>query len=86
MSSNPPRRPAHGPSGTGRVFADEGGRLWNATLTAVNDVDTIVFTCVSEARQPTRALSTAPHFDLAAASEGDLQRLLQAAPRVRLIE
>jgi hypothetical protein len=86
MSSDPSRRPSRGPRDTGRIFADDGGRLWNATVTLVNGVDTIVFSCVSEARQPAHALSLGEPLDLAGATEGDLQRLLSSAPRVRPIE
>jgi hypothetical protein len=86
MSSNPPKRPERGSKETGRIFADVGGRLWNASLTSVKGTDTIVFICVSEARQPTRALSVEGGFDLTAAAEVELQRLLEEAPRVRPIE
>ena len=81
-----PRRPGRGSKETGRIFSDDGGRLWNATITVVNGAETIVFSCVSEARQPTHALSLAEPFDLAAAAERDLQGMLSRAPRVRPIE
>jgi hypothetical protein len=86
MSSKPPKRPSRGSKETGRIFSDDRGRLWNATVTVVNGGETIVFSCVSEARQPTHALSLSEPFDLAAAGELDLQAMLSKAPRVRPIE
>ena len=66
------------PSSGARVIADDQGRLW----TAMPDGDAIVFACISDRRQPSRAIGA----DLASLDEavGDdtLRAWLTAAPRI----
>jgi hypothetical protein len=72
------RRSTNRPSGGERVFTDDAGRLWSAVPTA----DAMIFTCISEARQSSRALA------LEGAVRGDeigdetLRAWLRAAPRI----
>ncbi len=66
------------PSGGERVFADDKGKLWSAAHAG----EAIVFSCISDGRESTRAIAV----DLAKldASVGDdtLRAWLKAAPRI----
>lgn len=73
---NRPRRS----SGSERLFSDARGRLWSATRSSAQDA--ILFSCLSDAREPTRALAPPPAFRLAEASDDELRRMLDEAPEV----
>jgi hypothetical protein len=67
------------------LFSDARGRLWSATFSG-SAQDAILFSCLSDAREPTRALAAPPRFRLADASDDELRRMLAEAPEVgRLI-
>ena len=73
------------PTGGERIFADDAGRLWGAT--PVRGVDeAVVFSCISDPRQTTRALAVDPTYELADVNDETLRDWLRAAPRMgRLI-
>jgi hypothetical protein len=80
MSRPFPRRAPRRSSGSERLFSDTAGRLWSAAYTRTQDA--IVFSCLSDAREPTRAIAPPARFRLSEASDDDLQRLLGEAPEV----
>jgi len=68
-----------------RVFADDRGRLWNASH-AVGTVDAaVVFTCISDSRQTARAIAVPVGFALVDAGDDLLRAWLQEAPRMGLL-
>jgi hypothetical protein len=76
-SRNAPNRP----SGSERLFSDAGGRLWSAAFSTTTQ-DALVFSCLSDARAPTRALAAPARFRLSDATDDDLRRMLAEAPEV----
>jgi hypothetical protein len=60
------------------VFADESGRLWSAVLTA----RAVVFTCISDARQSSRAIATEDIVREDDAGDETLRAWLGAAPKI----
>lgn len=71
--------------GGARVFADEAGRLWNASY-ATGTVDAaVVFTCISDSRQSTRAIAVPVGFAMTDAGDDLLRTWLREAPRVGLL-
>ena len=74
--SAPPR-----PSGSERLFSDSTGRLWSAAFSSTSQ-DALVFSCLSDAREPTRALAAPARFRLSDASDDELRRMLTEAPEV----
>ena len=76
------RTPPHRHSGGERVFTDDEGRLWSAALEQRDDLDgALVFRCISDGRQPERALAVDPVALLEAGDE-TLRAWLRAAPPV----
>ncbi|HKW49384.1 MAG TPA: hypothetical protein VJN70_18160 [Gemmatimonadaceae bacterium] len=61
-----------------RVFADDAGRLWSAVLTA----SAVVFTCISDARQSSRALAIEDTVREDDAGDEALRAWLGAAPKI----
>ena len=68
-------------SGSERLFSDTAGRLWSAAFSGQRQ-DALLFSCLSDAREPTRALAAPPRFRLAEATDDDLRRMLNEAPEV----
>ncbi|HEY7407913.1 MAG TPA: hypothetical protein VH638_06565 [Gemmatimonadaceae bacterium] len=68
-------------SGSERLFSDTAGRLWSAAFSGKVQ-EALVFSCLSDAREPTRALAAPPPFRLSEASDDDLRRMLTEAPEV----
>jgi hypothetical protein len=68
-------------SGSERLFSDTAGRLWSAAFSTTTQ-EALVFSCLSDAREPTRALATPPRFRLSDASDDELRRMLAEAPAV----
>ena len=76
------RNPPHRHSGGERVFTDDEGRLWCAALEQRDELDgALVFRCISDGRQPERALAVDPVALLEAGDE-TLRAWLRAAPPV----
>jgi hypothetical protein len=76
------RNAPHRFSGGERVFTDDEGRLWSAALEQRDDSDgALVFRCISDGRQPIRALSVDP-IALPEAADELLRAWLRAAPRI----
>jgi len=75
------RKASNRPSGSERLFSDTGGRLWSAAFSTTTQ-DALVFSCLSDARAPTRALAAPPRFRLADATDDDLRKMLAEAPEV----
>jgi hypothetical protein len=61
-----------------RVFADESGCLWSAVLTA----HAVVFTCISDARQSSRAIAIEDIVREDDAGDEALRAWLGAAPKI----
>ena len=76
--TNRNRRP---PSGGGRVFADDAGRLWNASHTRGQD-GAVVFACISDSRQSPRAIAVEAAFRLTDVEDDVLREWLREAPRM----
>jgi len=71
--------------GGARVFADDAGRLWNASH-ATGTVDAaVVFTCISDSRQTARAIAVPVGFALPDAGDDVLRAWLREAPRMGLL-
>lgn len=78
-------RPRRRPSGGERVFADDTGRLWSASL-ADDVAGAVVFACISDSRQAVRAIAVDATLHLADVSDETLRAWLREAPRIgRLI-
>ena len=76
------RNAPHRSSGGERVFTDDEGRLWSAALEERDDPGgALVFRCISDGRQPERALAVDPVALLEAGDE-TLRAWLRAAPPV----
>jgi hypothetical protein len=63
------------------LFSDTAGRLWSAAFSGTTQ-EALVFSCLSDARAPTRALAAPPLFRLSEASDDDLRQMLSEAPEV----
>ena len=71
--------------GGARVFADDAGRLWNASH-ATGTVDAaVVFTCISDSRQTARAIAVPVGFAMTDAADDVLRTWLREAPRMGLL-
>ena len=66
------------PADEQHVFADDVGRLWSAVLTA----RAVVFTCISDARQSSRALAIEDTVREDDAGDEALRAWLGAAPKI----
>ncbi len=81
-STQQARRPSPGGA---RVFADDAGRLWNASH-ATGTVDAaVVFTCISDSRQTARAIAVPVSFAITDTADEVLRTWLREAPRVALL-
>jgi hypothetical protein len=76
-----PRKAPNRSSGSERLFSDAAGKLWSAAFSASSQ-EALVFSCLSDAREPTRAIAAPPPFRLADTSDDELRRLLAEAPEV----
>ena len=70
-------------SGSERIFKDAARRLWSAgrSVTPTN-IDAVVFTCISDAREAPRAVAIDPDFHLTDAESDALRQMLERAPRI----
>ena len=76
------RNPSQRSSGGERVFTDDEGRLWSAALEERDEPGgALVFRCISDGRQPLRALAVDP-IALLEARDDTLRAWLRAAPPV----
>jgi hypothetical protein len=66
------------PSGGERVFADDLGRVWNASLIA----GALIFTCISDGRQSGRAIALEGAMLEDDVGDDTLRAWLEAAPRI----
>jgi hypothetical protein len=78
-STQSSRRPSPGGA---RVFADDAGRLWNASHAAGTVDAAVVFTCISDSRQTARAIAVPVSFAMTDAADEVLRIWLREAPRV----
>ena len=67
-------------SGSERVFADDLGRLWSATPGLI--ASAMIFTCISDGRQTSRAIALEPEMLEIDVGDDTLRAWLQAAPRI----
>ena len=81
MPRSSSRKAPNRSSGSERLFSDAGGRLWSAAFSTTRQ-DALVFSCLSDARAPARALAAPPRFRLADATDEDLRKMLAEAPEV----
>lgn len=83
MAGSIGRRRARRSSGAESVFEDQDGRLWSAArATTPRGSDVVIFTCISDSRQPPRALAADASFRLSDADSDTLRHLLRRAPRL----
>ena len=77
------RRAGRRPSGGERVFSDDVGRLWSASFTTEGTgAGAVVFACISDSRQPVRAIAMDGAHRLKEASDDLLRTWLREAPRI----
>jgi hypothetical protein len=81
MTRPTPRNAPNRPSGGERLFSDTAGRLWSAAVSG-NTPEALVFSCLSDARQPTRAIAAPARFRLTDTNDDELRRMLSEAPAV----
>ena len=85
MQGRPAQQSRRRSPGGARVFADDAGRLWNASH-ATGTVDAaVVFTCISDSRQTVRAIAVPVGFALTDTSDELLRAWLREAPRMGLL-
>ena len=65
-----------------RVFADAELRLWSAAFARHSGEWAVVFACITDARQPIRALALSDEHRLADVTEAMLREWLLSAPRI----
>lgn len=83
MTSPLGRRRPRRSSGVERIFEDAEARLWSAGRTVTpQGGDALLFTCISDGRESSRAIAISPDFHLPDAGVEELRTLLRAAPRV----
>lgn len=83
MTSPPGRRRPRRSSGVERIFEDDDTRLWSAGRTITpQGGDALLFTCISDARESTRAIAIPPDFRLQDIRLEELRSLLHSAPRL----
>lgn len=77
------RRAARRSSGGERVFSDDDGRLWSASFTREGTgAGAVVFSCISDSRQPVRAMALESAQPLTDATDDTLRGWLRDAPRI----
>ena len=81
-STQQARRPTPGGA---RVFADDAGRLWNASHSTGTVDAAVVFTCISDSRQTSRAIAVPVSFAMTDAADDVLRTWLREAPRMGLL-
>jgi hypothetical protein len=74
-------RRTHQPFEGQRVFADDSGVLWSATLTGGGG-GAVEFSCIGDARRPVRAIAVDATLTLAEISDDTLRAWLREAPRI----
>ena len=75
------RKSSRRPSGGERVFADEAGLLWSASLSREAD-GAVVFSCISDSRRSVRALAVPEGTQIADVADETLRAWLRQAPRI----
>ena len=66
-----------------RIFDDDAQRIWSAGRErSVCGSDVLVFSCISDARQPARAVATDDARSLSTIESDALRRWLAKAPRI----
>ena len=68
----------YGPHGGERIFADDVGQAWNASYVG----EALVFTCVSDGRQPGRAIALSVEQLTGIPGDDELRAWLRSAPRI----
>ncbi|HEU4643375.1 MAG TPA: hypothetical protein VFS44_13045 [Gemmatimonadaceae bacterium] len=83
MTSPAGRRRPRRSSGVERIFEDDAARLWSAGRTITpQGADALLFSCISDSRESTRAIAIPPDFRLPDVRVEELRTLLRSAPRV----
>jgi hypothetical protein len=82
VSYDSTRSPSRRRSTGAQVFADEHERLWSAALTGSSEGWVVVFTCITDARQPIRAMALADRRGWVECTESILRAWLSGAPRI----
>ena len=81
MSQPTTRRGARRSSGGERVFSDDAGLLWSASQSR-EPHGAVVFACISDSRQPVRAIALEGAQPLTDATDDALRAWLRDAPRI----
>ena len=76
------RKPPRRKSGGERVFADDSGLLWSASLAPGTSDGAVVFSCISDSRQSVRAIQIDSVLALAEADDEQLRTWLREAPKI----
>ena len=76
---HPAQRRSSKPISGQRVFADDEGRLWNATFTGSSG-GAVEFSCVSDARRSVRAIAYDPKLTMTDITDETLRGWLRDAP------
>ena len=79
----PSARRAGRRSGGERVFSDDDGRLWSASFARESTgANTVIFSYISDSRQPVRAIALETAQPLIDATDDLLRDWLRDAPRI----
>ena len=81
MPHSVPRQPSRAQAESQRVFTDEAGLLWSASLTRSGG-GAVEFSCIGDARRPVRAIAADAALRLADVSDETLRAWLRDAPRI----
>ena len=65
-----------------RIFTDRAGKLWSAVRSTAAIDAAVVFQCVSDSREATRAIAIDERTRVAEIPDDILRRWLDAAPRL----
>jgi hypothetical protein len=76
------RSPKLRPSGGERVFTDEMGRLWSAAAVDEGRGVFVIFTCINDGRQASRAIVVDMSQEVRDVGDETLRAWLEAAPRI----
>jgi len=81
MPHSAPRHPSRPQPEGQRVFTDEAGLLWSASLTRSGG-GAVEFSCIGDARRPVRAIAVDVSLRMSDVTDEMLRAWLREAPRI----
>jgi hypothetical protein len=81
MPHSAPRHPSRPQADGQRVFADDAGLLWSASLTRSGG-GAVEFSCIGDARRPVRAIAVDLTLRMSDITDETLRAWLREAPRI----